>query len=183
MQKLSIKNKTCFFSKSKDFVIYDSRGVLFYSPTFVNKFGGYFTLPKGDYFVEGKIIQVKKKINDHRKIKLKPFERDLKHDWGSFKILFELNPNKATINHKDKTITFDHSFKTQPLYIIFFVLFHEMGHNYYESEYGADMYAVKQMLKAGFTPSQVGMCPLVSLSDRNNARKSHVINNLINSYR
>lgn len=179
MRKITVNKKTVFFTHDKPLNIYDERGLLFYSSDFVKKFKGFFSLPRGVYYTNNRLQLSSMKINSYEKIQLPKIERDLKHDWDTFKIIFDDNPNKCSINHKTKTITYDNSFKKQPLYILYFILFHEMGHNYYQSEIGADIFAVKKMLKEGFTPSQIGLSPLKSLSKSSDFRKKIIIDTIL----
>lgn len=176
MIKLIVKKKGYFTTNNPFLKIYDFRKILFYSYKFVAKFKKRFYLPIGVYYITASINRIKYKP---RKIKKLPkFERNLKHNWSDFKIGFKENPNKATIYHKKKLIIFDNIFKTKPLYILIFILGHEVGHKYYKTEYKADAYAVNYMLKAGFNRSQIGLAPLSALTDEQLKRKHIIIKNL-----
>lgn len=176
MIKLIVKNKGYFSTNNPYLQIYDYKKILFYSYKFVAKFKKEFYLPKGVYFISSKIKRIK-----YKKRKIKPLpdrERNLKHKWSNFKIEFDNNPNKATIYHKKKLIVFDNSFKLKPLYVLIFILAHEVGHKYYKTEYKADAYAVHYMLKAGYNRSQIGLAPLNTLSNEQIKRKHIIIKNL-----
>ena len=179
MKEFAVGKKTVFFSL-KPVVIYDYRGIIFYDSSFVKKFSGFFSLPRGKYKTDSEFVEKNIKFNDPSKIKLPPFERNYFHNWDEFKINFSTNPNKCTISHKDKTITYDKSFCSKPLFILYFILAHEMGHNYYTDEINADRFAVKKMLEWGFNLSQIGMSPLLALSEKNEERRIKVIDTLIN---
>lgn len=182
MKDFTVYKKTVFFTK-EPVKIYDFRGIIFYDSDFVKKFNGFFSLPRGKYKSDCD-FQVKNIVfNDHRKIKLPPYERNFFHNWDEFKIIFADNPSKCTISHHAKTITYDKQFCNKPLFVPYFILAHEMGHNYYEDEINADRFAVKKMLHWGFNLSQIGLAPLLSLSDNQPERKIKVIESLINSNR
>lgn len=162
----------------KNIIIYDERGVLFYNSEWAKKFTGIFSLPIGVYSsnVEFKVLRPLKR----KKLKLLRIERNKGHEWSKFKIEFYENPHKCTIYHKRKLIVFDNKFKTAPKFQLMFVLLHEKGHNYYKSEEKADWYAIRGMWIRGFNKSQIGLAPLITLSEKNLKRKQIVINFLIN---
>ena len=183
MNKFTLLESGLFMSKKTPFKIYDHRQILFYSSDFVKNFKGVFSLPKGVYYSDNEIFKISQLKDNFNSFKLPKRERDLKHNFDIFKIYFSNNPSKCTINHIDKTINFDKSFKDKPLYILHFVLSHEMGHNYYKTEEYADLYAVKQMLKMGYNPSQIGLCPLLSLSKHSDYRKNIIVKQILKYYK
>lgn len=165
-----------FFTSNGFFEIYDNRGVLFYSSNFtlLGKSGKpvKFSLPIGVYNVTGIIEKTKPfKINLPN---LPKIERLKKH--GSFNLSFDENPNKCTINYKNRTIIFDNKFKTYPSYVLFFILYHEYGHLLYSSEFKADCAAVYIMLLKGFNKSQIGLAPFETLTQNESfKRKLNVV--------
>lgn len=182
MKEFEVLKPTNFFSSEKPLKIYDSRGILFYSDSFTKNFRGFFSLPKGIFKTANNLITTDKGKKDPNKIVLPPYERNFHHNFDEFVISFGDNPSKCTINHREKTILFDKSFLKFPSYVLYFILGHEMGHNYYSTEEYADLYGAKQMLKWGFNVSQIGYAPLTSLSDNNYGRKKLLTDYLIKIY-
>lgn len=177
MKEIDLDNKTVFVCGSKDFTILDSDGQIFYSPSELKNFGFKFCLPRGKYYCDIQLNKVEDENFNKPLFTLPPYERDLKHDWKEFEILFDDNPNKCTINHIKKTITFDYYYQNVPSYVVTFILWHEKGHNFYETEYKCDLYAVYNMLNEGYTPFQISKCPLeAKLKDSERLQK--VFNNL-----
>jgi len=163
--KISITNKTGFFSPDRELKIYDKDRKPFY---FHNKEGGrVFNLPKGVYYTFNKVKPLKrpKKYN----LILPKKERNIKKP-KKIKVYFGNNPNKASIVLKKGIILMDTSFKKYPRFVIEYVLQHELGHYYYKSETGADSYARVQMLKKGYNPSQIGMSSRITLSPSSKQR-------------
>lgn len=157
--------------------IFDERGVLFYDSKWAKKFRGVFTLPKGTYSSEQEFKVVRPLRN--RKLKLKRFERNKMHNWDSFTIKYAPNPHKCTIFHDKNLIIFDLRFKHAPKFQLVFILLHEKGHNYYKTESKADWYAIRGMWARGYNKSQIGLAPILTLSDRNWQRKKIVVDYLI----
>jgi hypothetical protein len=175
--KIKVYNPVLCKTPHRQIIIYDARGVLFYDSTWSNNFKGVFSLPKGEYFSDY-TFKVVRRLSRKRIKLLKP-ERNKKHNWSDFKILFASNPNKCTIDHIKKLIVFDDSFKDKPQYQLIFILLHEKGHNFYKTEHKADWFAVRGMWMRGYNKSQIGLAPLLTLSEKSNYRKKKVINYLI----
>jgi hypothetical protein len=170
--------KTGFLNPSgHTVIILDKRGKIFYSTLWLKKPVKRFNLPEGTYILqEGEIL----KRNRPVKYKLKKLPKPERFiNIKTFKILFGDNINKCTINYKNKTITFDRSFLNAPLYVVFFIYWHEMGHLLYATEHKADSYAVNRMLINGYNPSQIGLAPFESLSSKQFERKNKVVNTTI----
>lgn len=179
MYPLNVTKKTGFKNLTpKEFTIFDSNGVIFYSNKNLVKKDISFNLPKGVYVSDTQFEVLKKPVLTP-KINLPKPERKI--STKGFKILYAENPNKATINYALKTITFDKSFlhKSKPERV--FVLLHEKGHGYYGTEKYADLYAAKKMLSLGYNISQIGLSQDNVLSDRSSSidRKNFIVNNLI----
>jgi hypothetical protein len=179
VKEILISQKTGFRT-SLPFVILDARKQLFYSDEFTNEISNgkvlFFNLPKGKYYFDGYFIKLEKPVNQPQIILPKP-ERNL--DKGKlYKITFGKNPNKASIFHDKKLILFDESFKTAPLFVVYDIYFHELGHLYYETEEFADLFATKALLDLGFNKSQIGLSPVLSLSEKNDYRKILKANSL-----
>lgn len=183
MKIINITNKTGFLNTTPDVpvVIYDYRGIIFYNSMWLNNPPKKFNLPAlgYPYYLEsGNLIQLPKPIN-YKMIKLPKKERNLKYNPENFKILFGNNKNKCSVIWDKHIILFDNSFKNKPLFIIYFILFHEFGHKYYKTEKYCDLYARNKMLEKGFTPFQTGLAPLQSLYSYNIDRKKLIINNVL----
>lgn len=178
--KFTVDKKTTYHTPDSRLRIFDFRGVIFYDSNWIKNFKGLLTIPKGEYHTLNKLKIINKGKNNFI-VKMPKHERDLKHDFTKFKIEFAPNPNKCTIFHDKNLIQFDDSFKKAPWFQLVFILMHEKGHNYYATEHLADKYAVKQMLKKGYTPIQICLAPLLTLSGRAYDRKRKVISNMIKS--
>lgn len=182
MNRLTLDEKAGFVA-SQPFEILDSRGILFYSSDFTKKIREgkklFFNVPRGTYFVKGTITQLKNPIVQ-RLPKLPKPERNIPKD-GEFKIEFGDNINKCSIFYGEHRILFDKEFLQKPEYVLFFVLYHELGHLRYKSETGADAYARNMMLRRGYNRSQIGMAVLSTLSSkkRNFERKNRIVNDLM----
>lgn len=179
--EIKVKRKTLFFFpnfKNDLLNIYDNKGVLFYSSDFVSNFLGYFYLPSGTYTANHYFKQVNGKLQQP-KIKLPKRERDFKHNFKEFKILFGINKHKCTIDHDEKTILFDNSFLDAPKYVLAFILYHEQGHNFYETEWKADLFSVAKMLKEGYNISQIIKAPF-TLSEKQENRKLKILQHFEN---
>lgn len=71
------------------------------------------------------------------------------------KSYFDPNLNEiAVTNQKTGEIWFGKKFAELPLSARYFVKAHEEGHQFYDSEESADMYAFNELLKKGFSPYQ-----------------------------
>lgn len=179
MRQLNVTQKTGFRT-SLPFEILDFRGNIFYADYFTNEISQgkvlNFNLPKGSYTYDGYFIKLDNPVKQPEIILPKP-ERN--YDKGKlYKILFKPNPNKCTIDHNRYTITFDPEFKDMPLFVLYDVYFHELGHLRYSTEEYADLYATKMLLELGFNKSQIALSPIIALSDKNNYRKLIKLNSL-----
>ncbi len=154
-------------------LIYDHKGILFYSSDWAGGFIGLFNLPVGTYYTKQNVKILKSPLPSPV-IHLPQKERNQKIP-KSVKIHFGHNPAKATIYHKQNKILFDKSFLTKPLYEIWFIFYHELGHKLYYTEHKADLYAAKRMFKHGFNESQIMLAPFNSLSSKNFFRTSLII--------
>lgn len=157
-------------------VIRDFRGVEFYSTIGLGQVES-FNLPEGQYFIESGLIGELEKPVKVKLIEMPTAQRWMRNP-ENFNVYFEYNPNKCTIDWDTDTIVFDTAFQTAPLPSIYFILFHEFGHSLYTTEEYADMYAANRMLQKGFNMSQIGMSPLVSLSEKQYNRKNNLIDRL-----
>lgn len=182
MRHIKLSRKTGFKVRDKflPINIRDTRGILFYTTEDILPKVEYFNLPEGDYFVDsGDFIEVDKP-REYELAKLPPPERD----FGSLKdfvIKFGDNPHKCTVDWIDKTIEFDYQFLEKPLPEVMFILYHEEGHRYYETEEYCDLYASNLMKIRGYNPTQIARAQMFSLSSNQTPRKEFVVNHLINT--
>lgn len=172
MYKLNIYRKTgCYCAHPV--LIYDHRGNIFYNSNWAGNFRGYFNLPVGQYYTNNNVKYLKEPIATPiihlpRKERNKPLPKSIKIQFGN-------NPAKATIYHKQNRILFDKKYLEKPLYEIWFIFYHELGHKLYQTEWKADLYATKRMFKAGFNESQILLAPWSSLSSKQEFRKTILI--------
>ncbi len=157
-------------SRSKSVVILDKD----MKPFFVHpNVKGVFNLPKGTYYTENELKRcrprkyyVRTLPKRERKNKIKPFKF----------VIQESNPNKCQIDRHRGIIYVDINFwNNLTIPEKHFVLSHEKGHYMYATETYCDLYALKEMIKAGFNPSQVAKSILYTLSDKNVARRKKMI--------
>jgi len=180
MKGLILRKKTGFKNTSLNpIVIRDFRGKMFYSSEGLRPVKS-FNLPEGNYFVQSGSFSELSRPVAFNKIPLPPPERKLENP-DKYSIIFDVNPNKCTINWTFKTITFDLSLLELTIPELFFILYHEYGHTLYKTEKYADAYSCNRMLEKGFNPSQIGKCQITSLSEFQVERKNFVVNKLINN--
>lgn len=174
MQKFSVDKKTGFCSFNSPVLIFEQkrkRPFYFHKGNENGRF--YFNLPKGNYFTENRI----EKLNVPVPVQLPelpPFEKN-KPLPKKVKVNFLENPNKASILVDKHKMYVDPKILKLPLPAIHFVLFHEIGHYYYQDEKNCDLFAVREMLKMGFNPSQCGVAIDNALSDKSTDRKMCII--------
>lgn len=179
LKKFRVDSKTGFKALS-NFTIYDEKGIEFYSDMFTNnleKSGNLtFNVPRGTYYLKGFIEKLNKPVN-YSTLKLPKRERN--YVKKKFHLKYVNNPNKCSINRLTGEILFDKAFLKAPKYIVFDIVCHEFGHQFYETEHYADAYSTNMMLDIGFNPSQIGRAMVVTLTQKNNFyRKDKVVNHL-----
>lgn len=172
---ISISNKTGFESISNPVLIFDESGDIFYN---YSPKGGRFNLPAGRYFTNSIVKVLPQPLKYKLPQKPKP-DRFLKPK--NLKLSVKNNPNTATVYLKKSVIVIDakkwNSLRKPEKD---FILYHEIGHFFYISEKAADIFAVRQMLKAGYNPSQCFAAPMEAL--RNSGSKvlrcTHILNEI-----
>ena len=153
MIKIKVLRKTGFKSQNSPIYIYDAkRRKLFYSHTGNANGEFFFNLPRGEFLTENKLIALKEPLP----VSLPKLPRPEKENVfpRSVKIKIEKNPNKASIWIDSHSIQVDPQIFKRTLPEIVFILFHEAGHYLYKDESKCDLYAVHEMLKRGYNPSQ-----------------------------
>jgi len=129
----------------------------------------YFNLPKGKFYTENAIFKAEKLIYEIPE--LPEAERNLKPPKTALKVIVSDNPNKCSVDKKKGLIIIDRNLLSDPLPYLHFILFHEIGHYEYQTEYKCDLFSAKAMIEKGYNPSQVLTAQQVSLSDRQAERK------------
>lgn len=191
MQRIKLDHKTGFqnLEPGLPVIIHDNRNIPFYDSRFLRNAVPYFNLPAGKYkIVSGNFIPTSKPY-PFEKFILPPPEWHRKSP-ENFQVVFEPNEHKALVDWKGKRIVFDDSFLNRPLPQVMFIFWHEVGHKNYgghmpgsekydRSEHYCDMFAHNQMIDEGYNPSQIGMSPLDTLSDKQlKKRKAKLINKM-----
>lgn len=177
MKQISVDETSSFKSVSPLIEILDNRGLPFYF--FKNEEGKeiIFNLPSGNYFINGGSVflngspliyvcpplpKPEKKIDIVEHLEIEVAE----------------NPNKASIDIKTGHVIIDRKFFNNEIPFVHFILFHELGHFYYSTEYKCDLFSANKMLKLGFNPSQCFYANSICLSDRQEERKKILFNYL-----
>lgn len=111
----------------------------------------HFNLPAGKYNSSVPITTLRRPIK-YLCGKLPIAERIL--DIPELNVHIEENPHKCTVYFKTGDIIMDPSMAVLPKPNLLHILFHEIAHFYYKTEWKCDMFACKQMLKIGYNPSQ-----------------------------
>lgn len=111
----------------------------------------FFNLPPGNWTINGNAIQTLPHKYEDR-IKLPTPERFFYPK--NYKVVKVPDDVTSTgyINHGSKKIFLNENLENEKKD---FVLFHELGHRNYSTEWKCDVYAAKRMLEKGYNPSQV----------------------------
>lgn len=174
MKIFSVDKKTGYCSHNSPVFIYEKkRNKLFYYHHGNKKGRFFFNLPKGEYFTNNNIEKLIEPVTVELPI-LPPAEKS-KTLPSKVKVQFLENPNKASILVDKHKVFVDPKILKLSLPSIIFVLFHEIGHYYYKTEEYCDLFAVREMLKRGFNPSQCGIAIDEALSDKSRNRKICII--------
>lgn len=181
---IKLENKKTYFSPDK--VKFDRLETPFDSffYEFNNNGGFYFNLPAGTYSLqEGKFYD--SDIDLNYTVELPPFERS-GNSPDKVTVSFTNVKEKAIIYKKQGKIYLDNRFLKSPQYIVKFLIEHEKGHYFYESEELCDLYATSKMLKLGYNPSQIFDAISTSLGNKKSTKYrvefiySKIIRNEIN---
>lgn len=133
--------------RANDPVIFDKRG-LFYK----KKGAAYFNLPPGQYFTN-QFPTIAAPIK--YKLPSLPMREKLFNTSDNAKVHFYTGKGPlgmVSVAHDEIYLNTELLNKTTPQ--IMCVLFHELGHYLYKTEYKCDLYAINKMLKIGYNPSQ-----------------------------
>jgi len=164
------------FSGLAPIKIYDGKNRIFYNKNRSNNRDGivYFNLPPGRYFTDNELKRLPRPIKYKCPLLPKP-ERLL--NIPQLKIIVEKNPRKCSIYFATGIIKIDPEYAAKPLPQLMHILFHEIGHFLYATEYKCDLFSCYNMLKYGFNPSQCLKVMLHNLSsNKQESLKRSVIN-------
>lgn len=178
MKFLDLEYKTGFWNTGNaPIVILDDTNRMFYDTSILDSRVTQFNLPPGEYYVySGKFQQMHSPVN----YPLSPLPKKEKHlqNPENFKINYLNNEHTASIHWDENRIILDKSLRSLSLPEIIFILYHEYGHRFYDTESACDIYAQNRMLKEGYNPSQIGVAVIHTLSDKNYKRKENLIDSL-----
>lgn len=135
-----------------------------------------FNLPKGVYNTDCEIFKLKRPLVYIHPSLPSP-EKDLPIA-EKIDIRVGKNPNKATVDKRIPTLTkilIDESMLENPCECEF-ILFHELGHYFYRTEWKCDLFSAAEMLKRGFNPSQIIFSSICGLSNKQDERKDILFN-------
>lgn len=183
MVELNINAKTGFkiTDPNKPVVIRDFRGLFFYSTEGLAPNVEEFNLPGfGKYFVDsGHFKQLPEPVRFKRLALPAIAENKFFPDPTQFKIEFGDNPYKCTVSYVKGIIKFDNAFRDASLPQIYFLLYHEYGHQFFKTEKYADFMSANYMMVKGFNPSQIVTAPWTTLSDKQEFRKQLLVRRII----
>jgi hypothetical protein len=117
------------------------------------------------------------------KYKLKSLPAPERFDENKFKIIFSNVIKSPLVVYRKKGIIFvNNYYLQQPLEWKKFMIYHELGHQYHQTETGADTYALNMIAKNGGNLSQVYYCLLETLkpSESKNERLKNIIDYIKN---
>lgn len=113
-----------------------------------------FTLPAGSYTLSGgSLVGRMPRRRGHRTPSQMRFPMPRK-----VRLVFAVPPPPtvgACISLPDGVIVCDPALRDLPSFCLTFVLFHEIGHYFYEDEESCDKFAAEEMHRRGFNPSQI----------------------------
>lgn len=163
------------FRTSESFEVY-TENKLFYSDKFTDtlkRFGILvFNLPKGIYSVQGNISRCEYQKPKLPRLPIRRYNENI----DNYELVRGDVKSKATIDHDNKKVNIDNSLYNMNPYTFTLILLHEKGHCYYDSETNADLYAVTEMLREGYNPSQIF---LASIEGFTNPKSRYRINNIL----
>jgi hypothetical protein len=142
-----------------------------------NDFTGirFFNLPAGNYKFQGNFIEGKQ-----TKFLEYPLQLPRK-DWDKFKqptvLIDKRNPSPASIYLDTATIVVNEDFLKLPFYAQTFIIFHEVGHLFYDKEIDADIYAFYKCWENGI-PITMSIKTHIRTLTTSNENKERILNAL-----
>lgn len=170
-------NKITGFHAIAPVSIYDKKGREFYikNESSLPDVGVFFNLPRGEYLTDNKLRELPIPVRydcpplpDFEKVRKVP----------KIKIIIKPNPHKCSVYYNTGKIIIDPTFANQALPKLKHILYHEIGHFRYKTEYKCDMFSCREMLKNGFNPSQCIKVMLHNLSSDKAATLERTTKNL-----
>lgn len=147
-----IERKTGF-SGIAPITIYDKKGREFYSKKRSTNPDGrvYFNLPAGVYITNNALRKLRRPIT----YVCPPLPKiEYKRPLPKLQVIVEPNPRKCTVFFETGIIKLDPEYANKPLPNLLHILFHELGHFQYVTEWKCDVFSCFLMLKFGMNPSQ-----------------------------
>jgi len=157
MYKFRVKKITGFYSL-RPITIYEKRKDRFEIFYQRDAHGFNFNLPSGIYYTDGYPTKLSKPVLYSLPPLPKPDVEAVLPK--KLKLIQRNNPNKCSVYPSQGKVVMDPSIGKYPLPSIVHVLFHEIGHYYYNNtddpnmESNCDAFASYHMLKMGYNPSQ-----------------------------
>jgi hypothetical protein len=136
---------------------------------------GYFSCPNG--YIESKPLKLPEpnfmELYEAERNRGKQFEIVYNNAIGS-------TPARIFTNLPVAKIEVNEVFMAMPPQYKLFILLHEMGHMYYETEEKADLYALKKFLEMGYNASQAYYCleSILKQTPQSISRLKHIISQL-----
>ena len=167
---------------ARPLLIYKKGGAVYHIQRSKNNFTGVKFPKSGVYSSKCKIIDVKENLPSSYLPDLP--RKDRNYDPEKFHIVY--NPNlaqtPARIYYEIGRCEVGPSFYAYPIQWQKFILLHEKGHLFYSGEHEADLYAVKEFMKAGYNYSQAyyAMSQVLKNSTENISRIEKILNILTN---
>ena len=152
--------------------IFDAKGRLYYYR--LADGGNSFNLRCGKYYTDSKIVSLPQPLQYITPTVPEP-EKPSKDNFPDITLDIYENPNKASVNIKTGYIRLDPKFLDKPLPFITFVLFHEISHNKYFTEWKCDVNSANEMLKRGYNPTQCYYANYYCLSGKQGKRKEQLL--------
>lgn len=151
------------FARGRVHVFRDGRP--FY--VFDNARGFTFTLPAGTYSLHGDAVLLRKmKPRKGATVGAPrlPLPPRVSLVWCD-------NPHKCSIDLRTGRIFADRSLAELPQFALVYILFHEIGHYFYQDEERCDEFAAREMHRRGYNPSQIHLAAQFTLSHHSEHRK------------
>lgn len=148
-----VTNRVAGFCGKAPIKIYDNKNRPFYikERSVLPSGRVYFNLPTGKYITENTLEKLHRPI--HYKLPPLPIQ-EWQKKIPKITIKVEPNPHKCSVFYDTGIIILDPSFAKQTKPSLLHILFHEIGHFLYKTEWKCDIFSSAQMLKRGYNPSQ-----------------------------
>ena len=164
MGAITLTRPALFIATHEVVAVDDEQGRPFYYRAM--RRGKTFRLPVGTWNVNGA------RFARHLKGKVAfPDGADLP---DNFVIEYGLNPNKASVWPEQGRMLLDSSLMEESYATRTFILLHEVGHYYHDTEEECDRFAARMMRNFGFNPSQISEATRSALS--HHSARRHTLN-------